>query len=168
MNKKILKNWDGLTGLVFVVFGLIYGYFVYITPKASFGNPMDPLYFPYGIAVLFIFLGALLIIKGGVKPSILAVKDFLNEDATKKRDRRKVLYTCIISVVYALTFDHLGYVLSTFLFMFAVLSLTNGLASWKVNTTVSLVFSIFIYYLFAKLLGISLPPLPFEIGGESW
>lgn len=168
MNKKALKNWDGLTGLVFVVFGLIYGYFVHNTPKASFGNAMDPLYFPYGIAILFIFLGSILIIKGGINPSILAIKDFLYEDAIKKRDRRKVLYTCIISVAYALTFDYLGYVISTCLFMLAVLSLINGLASWKVNIAVSLIFSVFIYYLFAKLLGISLPSLPFEIGGEAW
>lgn len=166
MNKQ--KNWDGLTGIISVTFGVLYAYSVHATPKASFGDPLDPLYFPYGIAFLLILLGMILIIKGKIKPFILAIEDILNEDTTKKRDRRKVLYTCIISVLYALSFDHLGYIISTFLFMLAALSLTNGITSWKINTIVSICFSVLVYYLFAKLLGISLPPLPFEIGGVAW
>ncbi len=166
MNKE--KNWDGLTGLVAVIFGLLYIYSIYTTPRANFGDPLDPLYFPYGIAFLFIFLGIILMIKGRVQPSIEAIKSIINEDGVKKRDRRRVLYTCLISIAYALVFEHLGYVLSTTIFMLAVLFLTNGVKKWKTNLSIALVFSLVIYILFSKLLGISLPPLPFDVGGDTW
>ncbi len=168
MDKKISKNWDGLTGLISIVFGSLYIISIYNTPKANFGNPYDPLYFPYGIAFLFIFLGIALIIKGGIKPSIEAIKSLIGEDETKKKNRRMVLYTCLASVAYAISFEHIGYVLSTTIFMLIVLFLTSGLKSWKLSLSISLIISVVIYILFSKLLGISLPPLPFEIGGEAW
>lgn len=168
MNKQVQKNWDTLTGAVSILFGIIFAYTTYTTPKANFGNPNDPLYFPYSIAVLFIFLGAILIIKSNMQSTILALKDILSESKIKKLDRRRVLYTCIISVVYALVFEPLGYVISTFLFMLSILSLTNGIKKYKINAIVAFCFALGIYILFAKLLSISLPPLPFDIGDQTW
>ncbi len=162
------KNFDALTGFVSLVFGLAYAFMVSQTPKANFGDPNAHLYFPYGIAFLFIILGLLLLIKGGIKPSINAVKSLLNEDAVKKQDRKRVLYTCILSLGYALGFEHLGYVLSTSIFMFLVLALMNGLKAWKINITISLLFSFTVFLIFSKFLGISLPTLGIEIGGITW
>ncbi len=162
------KNFDSLTGLVSLIFGLVYAFFVSQTPKASFGDPNAHLYFPYGIAFMFIFLGFILFIKGKIKPSIEAVKSLLSEDEVKKSDRRRVFITCVLSLAYALIFDRLGYIVSTTIFMFLVLALMNGLKAWKINTTISLLFSFAIFLLFSKFLGISLPTLGVEIGGAIW
>jgi len=76
-------------------------------------------------------------------------------------DRRRILYTCILSVGYALIFEHLGYVISTFLFMVVMMTITSGKDMWKKSVVISLLFSVGVYFIFNTLLSISLPPLPF-------
>jgi len=160
-SKNVRPNWDAFTGLFSVAFGLIYGSHAYTMPRAMFGNPMDPIYFPLGIAALAIFIGVLLLLKSNFKASILALKNIINEDATKKNDRRRIFYTCIISVAYALLFEHLGYVISTFLFMSAMITITSGAVDWKKSMIVALIFSVAVFFIFNTLLAVSLPPLPF-------
>jgi putative tricarboxylic transport membrane protein len=62
--------------------------------------------------------------------------------------------------LYAAFFDKVGYVISTILFLEGELFLFNGLKNWKVNTMVSVIFSLVIYILFSKLLGVYLPMTP--------
>lgn len=160
-NNKVTPNWDAFTGLFGVGFGLIYGFMAYTMPRAAFGNPLDPIYFPLGIAAISILIGTLLLVKSNFKASILAYKALISEDEVKKGDRRRILYTCIISVGYALLFEHLGYVISTFMFMVSMLTITSGMQSWKRSVIVALLFSVGVYFVFSTLLSISLPPLPF-------
>ena len=160
-NKNVSPNWDAFTGLFAVAFGLIYGYMAYSMPRAAFGNPLDPIYFPLGISAISILIGILLLVKSDFKASIQAYKNLINEDEVKKNDRRRILYTCIISVAYALLFEHLGYVISTFMFMFAMQTITSGKESWKKSIIIGLLFSVGVYFVFSTLLSISLPPMPF-------
>jgi putative tricarboxylic transport membrane protein len=160
-NNNVRPNWDAFTGLFGVAFGLIYGYMSYSMPRAAFGNPMDPLYFPLGVSAVSVLIGILLLVKSNFKASVLAYKNLINEDESRKNDRRRILYTCIISVGYAFTFEHLGYVISTFLFMLCMLTITCGKTSWKKSIFIALLFSVGIYFVFSTLLSISLPPLPF-------
>ncbi|WP_165311642.1 tripartite tricarboxylate transporter TctB family protein [Vibrio ziniensis] len=157
----VSPNWDAFTGLFAIGFGVIYGYMSYSMPKAAFGNPMDPIYFPLGISVISVLIGVLILVKSNFSASVQAYKNLINEDETKKNDRRRILYTCILSVGYALVFEHLGYVISTFLFMVVMMTITSGFASWKKSAIVSLLFSLGVYFIFNTLLSISLPPLPF-------
>jgi putative tricarboxylic transport membrane protein len=103
----------------------------------------------------------LLLVKSNFKASIMAFTNIINEDSVKKNDRKRIFYTCIISVAYALLFEHLGYVISTFLFMSAMLTITSGRSGWKMSIVVALVFSVAIFFIFNTLLAVSLPPLPF-------
>ncbi|WED23940.1 tripartite tricarboxylate transporter TctB family protein [Vibrio sp. JC009] len=160
-NKTVRPNWDAFTGLFGVGFGLIYGYMSYSMPRAAFGNPMDPIYFPLGISAISILIGILLLVKSDFKASVMAWTDLINEDEVKKNDRRRILYTCIISVGYALVFEHLGYVISTFLFMIAMLTITSGKETMVKNAIIAVLFSVGVYFVFSTLLSISLPPLPF-------
>ena len=160
-NKNVRPNWDAFTGLFGVAFGLIYGFMSYSMPRAAFGNPMDPIYFPLGISAISLLIGILLLVKSDFKASVLAYKNLLNEDDSRKNDRRRILYTCMISVGYALLFEHLGYVISTFLFMFSMLTITSGKESWKKSIIIALLFSFGVYFVFSTLLSISLPPMPF-------
>ena len=158
-SKNIRPNWDAFTGLFSVAFGLIYGGQAYTMPRAMFGNPMDPIYFPLGIALLAIFIGVCLLVKSNFKASVMAFTNIINESTIKKNDRKRILYTCLISISYALLFEHLGYVISTFLFMSAMLTITR--CSWKTSIVVALVFAVAIFFIFNTLLAVSLPPLPF-------
>lgn len=162
MDKNVTKpNWDALTGLLSLLGGIAYAIASYNLPRASFGNPLDPIYFPMGIAIVLMFIGAVLLIKSKPEAAILAIKNLLAEDASKKYDRRRILYTCIISVVYALTFEHLGYVISTALFMFVMLLITGGRKNLLKSALIALAFSICVYLLFSTMLSVSLPPMPF-------
>ena len=160
-NKNDRPNWDAFTGLFTIAFGLIYGGQAYTMPRAMFGTPMDPIYFPLGIAAIAILIGALLLVKSNFKASILAYKEIINEDQSRKDDRKKILYTCMISVAYALLFEHLGYVLSTFGFMFVMLCITSGKSEWKKSVVIALLFAVGVFFIFNTLLAVSLPPLPF-------
>ncbi|WP_159652600.1 tripartite tricarboxylate transporter TctB family protein [Vibrio atypicus] len=160
-NKNVRPNWDAFTGIFSIGFGLIYGGMTYAMPRAAFGNPLDPVYFPMGVAVLAIFIGCILLAKSNIKASIQAYVDLINEDEVKKFDRKRILYTCIVSIGYALLFDPLGYVISTFMFLFAMLTITSGIQEWKKSTLVALAFSVSVFFIFSTLLSISLPPLPF-------
>ncbi len=160
-NKNIRPNWDAFTGLFSIAFGLIYGGYAYVMPRPMFGNPMDPVYFPLGVAAVALIVGICLLIKSDFKASLTALSNLLNEDDAKKGDRKKILYTCLISIGYAVLFDPLGYVISTFLFMTAMLTITSGFKAWKTSITVGLIFSVSVYFIFAELLAVSLPALPF-------
>lgn len=158
---NVSPNWDAFTGLFAIGFGIIYGYMSYSMPRAAFGNPMDPIYFPLGVSVIAFLIGVILLVKSDFKASVQAYKNLLAEDEKKKNDRRRILYTCLISVGYALIFEHLGYVISTFLFMFLMTTITSGKEAWKKSIVVALVFSVGVFFIFSTLLSISLPPLPF-------
>lgn len=160
-SRDVTPNWDAFTGICSVAFGVIYGTAAYTMPRAAFGNPMDPIYFPLGIAAIAVFIGLLLLVKSNFGASVQAYKDLVNEDDVKKNDRKRILYTCVISVAYALLFEHLGYVISTFFFMFLMLTITSGKEAWKQSVVVSIAFSVGIFFVFSSLLSISLPPLPF-------
>ncbi|PJC87311.1 tripartite tricarboxylate transporter TctB family protein [Vibrio sp. HA2012] len=160
-NKNVRPNWDAFTGLFGVAFGLIYGYMTYTMPRAAFGNPMDPLYFPLGVSAVSVLIGILVLVKSDFKAAVLAYKNLINEDESRKNDRRRILYTCIIAVGYALVFEHLGYIISTFMFMFCMLTITSGKKSWMKSIIIALLFSVGVYFVFNTLLSISLPPLPF-------
>ncbi len=159
--KEHTPNWDSFTGLFSITFGIIYGIATWNMPRAAFGNSMDPLYFPLGVAGVAVFIGLILLVKSNFAASVQAIKNLLAEENIKKKDRRRVLYTCLVCVGYALIFDRLGYIISTFLFMFAMQTITSGWQRWLRSLIVAILFSCCIYFVFSTLLSVSLPPLPF-------
>ena len=158
---NIKPNWDGLTGLFSIVFGLAYGGYAYSLPQPMFGNPLEAIFLPLAVSAIAIFIGILLIATGGVTPSIVAIKALLNESPQRKDDRRKIAITSVICVFYALSFEHAGYVISTFFFMFFMLTVTCGITSWKKSALISIIFAGGIFILFNELLSVNLPPFPF-------
>ncbi|MGB2079856.1 MAG: tripartite tricarboxylate transporter TctB family protein [Vibrio sp.] len=153
-------NWDGLTGIFSLLFGLGYGTWAYVLPRPMFGNPLEAIFFPMAIAALAVIIGILLIIRGGISPAIQAFKQMRAEGDLAKKDRRRIGLTCLVSVFYALTFDHLGYVLSTFGFMVCMLLITSGRGFLKQAVVIGLCFSLGVYLLFSQLLSVNLPALP--------
>lgn len=159
--KASAANWDGLTGVFSIVFGLAYGGYAYHLPQPMFGNPLEAIFMPLAISAIAIFIGVLLVIKGGIKPSIIAVQALRKESAQHKANRRKIAISSVICLLYALTFEHLGYVISTFIFMFFMLAVTSGFSRWKKNALIAFAFSIGVFVTFNELLSVNLPPFPF-------
>lgn len=160
-NKKNL-DFNGLIGLITLLFGIIYGIKAYLLPRATIGSPMAPSVYPLILAALLSVLGGLLLLTSDFKMTIESLRILKEKSEEKDRLSWKMIgITCIASLIYAIIFNHLGYVISTFLFLKAILAITNGKEKWKINTVISLAFSIGVYIIFSKLLSVNLPPLPY-------
>jgi len=147
------------TGLVALLFGIIYSFQAFQLPKATVGNALAPLYFPLGLGILMAIFGFILIVQDIMKNGIVIKKT--NKTAKISYTAKMITYTSVISILYALIFDKVGYVISTILFMAAILFAINGKKQWKINMIVSISFALIIYISFSKLLGIILPPIPY-------
>lgn len=160
-NNKKAANFDFLTGSISVVLGVIYGFLAYTLKRSPMGNPLAPSMFPLILAACMIIFGIILIFRSDIdstKRAFQKIKE--TSTANDKLSQKMIFLTVLASLAYALILEHFGYVISTILFMMAILTITNG-KKWVKNSIVALLFSVVVYYIFFYLLGISLPMTPF-------
>lgn len=160
MESKGKANFDALVGIVVAVCGLIYLLAAYLLPRSTVGSPLSPSYFPFLLGGVLTVLGILLFLQSDMSASKQAIKDLKKMDKKEKDNSRLIAITSVACIVYGLIFNTLGFVLATFIFIEFMLYLTNKKEMLK-NTIVSICFSIIIYILFSRFLGIILPPIPF-------
>lgn len=153
-------NIGAITGLLAIIIGGIYSISAYNLPRATVGNPIAPILFPLGLGVTMFIFGIILFIKETKNERGLAKEKRKNQKKSLSSSGKLVIITCLSSIIYALLFERIGYVLSTFLFMGLILFAINGKANWKTNVLVAVCFSVGIYFIFLKLLSIPLPALP--------
>lgn len=154
-------DMSALTGIVSIILGVVYSIQAYNLPRATVGKPMSPILFPLGLGALLVIFGIILLVQQILKGKLKIQGDNKPKEKGFSYSAKLIGYTCVVSIIYALLFERIGFVFSTFLFMQAVLMVVNGKMKWKTNTMVSAFFSIGIYVVFAKLFGISLPITPF-------
>ncbi|MFH1574695.1 MAG: tripartite tricarboxylate transporter TctB family protein [Acidobacteriota bacterium] len=152
-------NRTVLTAVVILALAIGYIAMTLSLPEAPVGNPSEPRVFPLTLGILMAVLGAALLVQG-LRAGKGAGEAGLWRSPGRGASSAKIAATALLGIGYGMVFDNLGYVLSTTLFLFAVLSLFNGPRRWAVNAAVSALFSLLIYMLFAKALGIYLPPAP--------
>lgn len=157
---KSKMNFDALVGIVVALGGVIYLIASYNVPRSTIGKPLAPSYFPFLLGGLLTVLGILLFLRSDMEKTKQALKELKNMSEKEKNNSKLIVITCIICILYAVFFNILGFVISTFLFIEAMLYLTNKKEIVK-NIIVSMCFSIGVYILFSKFLGIILPPMPF-------
>jgi putative tricarboxylic transport membrane protein len=104
----------------------------------------------------------MVIILTAILSIVIFSQDYIGKKDGKKLEiDKKVLITIakstVIFVVYTLIFEHLGYIISTIVLLMGLLSILNK-GKLKQNIIISVVFSVIAYFIFSKLLAISLPP----------
>ncbi|MDF2545413.1 MAG: tripartite tricarboxylate transporter TctB family protein [Anaerosolibacter sp.] len=151
-------NLSALTAVLTLVIGIIYSIQSYNLPRATIGSPMAPVYFPLGLGVLMAIFGIILLTQSVKRGDF---KGMDNKEKGLTYTGKLIAYTCFVSIIYALIFEEAGFVISTILFLGSILFVVNGKDQWKTNTIVAVSFSLGIYIVFSKMLGIILPPLPF-------
>ncbi len=152
-----------LTGIITSLFGLIFTFATLNLPRAALGNPMAPLYFPLICGVGITVCGvAYYIVKGKKGNSVSAGSEGEKFSLQKiSKDDKLIALTCVLGLLYAVLFHRIGYILSTVLFLGGMLfALNDGLKKWKTNILVAVGFSVIIYILFYRMLGIPLPQMP--------
>ena len=122
--------------------------------NAPIGNPNAPLYFPLIIAVSLFILSIIYFFEEYKKRDVsLGILYKLKEGRTLKL----LFGTLAICLIYSLLFEKVGFIVSSIAFLLAELIFVNGYKKWKTNISVSICFTIVIWYGFSRLLGLSLP-----------
>lgn len=148
----------GLNRLILPTISILISIFFFIAtlnlPKAKLGDPNGPLYFPMMICIFLFIVSVVYFIK---ELKHHYPKNDEIELLFKGRAPYLIISTLVLSLIYTFIFERLGFLISTILFMMAVLFIVNGKEKWKVNISVAVLFSLGAWYAFAKLLGVSLP-----------
>jgi len=148
-----------IANLFFLVLGLAYGAGALALPDAMFGNPWEPKVYPLiisvGISVLSIVLLISELRKQKAGKSEGPVKFALGNEG------KLVAFVSVMCLLYAIAFDAFGYMLATFLFIEAIMLYISRAKKMLVPTLWALGFSVGVYYLFGRVLAITLPKIPF-------
>ncbi|KQL58784.1 MULTISPECIES: tripartite tricarboxylate transporter TctB family protein [Bacillaceae] len=141
--------------LFFIVLSVAYALLILQLPQATLGDPLAPIYFPLAICIgLFLFAIIDLI-------QVLKEKgDHATEDLqllVQKSTLLTIGVVILLCIAYTLLFDFAGFLLSTILFLVALLFYLNGLKKWLMNVLVTGIVSFSTWFIFSDLLEISLP-----------
>ncbi len=156
-------NGDSVVGAVAALLGIVYSLQALRLPKALIGNPWAPMYFPLGLGAAMTILGAVLCLS-----SLRSARKHKTDETRKasesqakpavdKEFARLALGTIGLCVLYAAAFMRLGFVVSTLLFLGAMLFVVNGIRRWLTNIIVTVAFTYGTWFAFERLLMIHLP-----------
>jgi putative tricarboxylic transport membrane protein len=148
---------DLLTGIVML--GLS-GAIFYVTrgyPHGTIEQGMGPAFLPNLLAVSLAILSVLLILKTLIhgkdrKDDAEGSKPF----AERLKEIRNPAAICLLVFIYIELLDNLGYVISTALFLLAVLKLFR--ASWPMALAIGLGLTALVFFVFDVGLHVPLPP----------
>lgn len=140
--------------IIFIIGSMVYAVMIYNLPPASLGEPEAPSYFPW-----FVFAGIFIF-------SIIDLVKIRTENYQDNEELKILVEPSSIKLIliilgcclgYTLLFEILGYLISTLLFIGALLFYLNGFKTWKMNIIVAVVVSFSTWYSFTQLLDITLP-----------
>jgi putative tricarboxylic transport membrane protein len=148
-----LERDEIIVGIVIFLFGAITALLSLRMPIGTFrtsGTGMFPL-----------FLGILLMILSGIfisKIFFQGKKDQVKKEASIESSESPIQLILFLAamVLATLFFNHLGYPLTSFLLMVALLRIL-GIKRWGLNILISVVTSVGSYFLFVKWLNIPMP-----------
>lgn len=143
-----------LTGLVSLLLGIIYFFATRNLPETAVADPIGPRAFPYIIATGMIIVGLVLALKR--EPLTEKNRAVIFNLSTEKELMINIGYTCVAGIVFGLILEPVGYLISTFAFMTAMMFITNG-RRILYNLSIGLLFAVTTYVLFFILLEVSLP-----------
>ena len=146
---------NALVGFTALFLGIVYAIQAFNLPKAMIGNPWAPVYFPIGLGILMACLGLLQIV-------LEARKGLTNLEGVKRpkfqaSSLKLIFGAAALCILYALIFERLGFIISTLIFLGALLFLINGPKAWKLNSILTAGFTFGAWYMFVKLFQINLP-----------
>jgi putative tricarboxylic transport membrane protein len=144
--------------MVVTLLGALYTIATLLLPAAKIGNPGAPKVFPLMLGIALLLFGILLVLE--------EIRKFPKTDEEKAKAKKSlefgsaeknIVWTIINGVLYALLFDRIGYVFSTFIFLGLELIIFRGKKGWVKSLIIALIFSVVAFLLFNTALGIFLP-----------
>ena len=147
---------DRIIAVCTIILALIYFCASLKIPSLESGDPLGPKAFPILLALALVVAAALL-----WKETMGARKQIREETQESKQEKRELLLRAGGIVTWTLlsfiSLSMLGYLLSTALYLFGLMAYLNP-KKWLMNAMTSVLFTMGIYALFRKVLGVNLPP----------
>ncbi len=139
---------------IILIISVIYLILTFNLPESKVGNPTAAMNYPLLIGFSLLGLSILYLLSEikDKKKAFTAFKIFADKELTIK-----VIVVLVFCLGYTLLFERIGFLISTTLFLGALLFLINGKRKWLVNVIVAVVFSFSAWYTFSELLSVSLP-----------
>lgn len=137
-----------------ILISIVYLFLTYNLPQAHVGDPDAAQKYPLLIGYALLVLSVLYLI------SELKNEEKVREAFRIFSDKEltiKVIVVLALCLVYTFMFEPFGFLISTIIFLGALLFLINGAKKWLLNIIIALVFSFATWYAFAELLQVSLP-----------
>lgn len=150
-----VNNMRFIVPIIIITISIIYLVLTFNLPEAQVGNPTAAMNYPLLIGFALLVLSILYLlneIKLSRQEKFDNYKIFADKELTIKAS--VVLLLCI---GYSFIFETVGFLISTILFLGALLFLINGVKKWLINIIVTVLFCFITWYAFAELLGVSLP-----------
>lgn len=128
-----------------------------LLPKAPLGDPNGPMYYPLILSGFLFVMGVIYFIQ---ELKVRHQEKGILKKLFAGRTPKLIIAALILSILYTLTFEKLGFLVSTIIFLGLLLFVINGFRGWKkwvTNIAVAVLFSFVLWYGFSQLLGIGLP-----------
>src|SRR6476661_6868844 len=141
-------------------FAAAYFYAIFATIHVrSFGDPVGPRMFPILLGCALLLSAAMLVYETWWKPR---PQESETEPSGSRKGQIVVLSVAFLTLAYFLTFEWLGYVVSTSIYLTLLTSYFHK-GRTLINIPTAIIFSVATYLLFARALQVSLPSgvLPF-------
>ena len=146
-----------ITSLAAMAISVVYLYLATTIERAAFSDPVGPKAFPFLCGFGLLLSGAVLFLHDAMitKEAPLTFTAFLSGQDGRLW-RSPLVVTTITCLIYALTFESLGYPVATALFFMMIVTYLQK-KKWIANAVFSISFSLGSYLLFAKILNLSFP-----------
>ncbi|MDA8352157.1 MAG: tripartite tricarboxylate transporter TctB family protein [Firmicutes bacterium] len=139
--------------ILFILVSICFLIGTFHLPKAKLGDPNGPLYFPAGVSIFLLITSFVYLIQEWRQQQ--KYPEF--KRLLSGRTPILIVSTLVLGLLYALVFLTLGFLVSTTLFLAALLFVINGRSKWLLNLTVAVLFSMSAWVVFSQWLDISLP-----------
>ena len=128
-------------------------------PSLELGDPLGPKAFPRMLGVGLLLGAAMLlveIIRNTAKAKLSAGQGGASTELKWDRHHWVVVAIAVWTAIYIVTFEPLGFVLSTAIYLLVLTAYFNR-NRWLMNVLTSVLFAVISYFMFTKLLGVNLP-----------
>lgn len=152
-----------IMSMVVTLIGALYTFSTLMLPAARIGNPTAPKVFPLILGIALLILGFLLI--------VAELRNLPKTEEEKKKAKaslafgpveKNIIFTILNGILYALLFNPIGYIFSTFIFLNLQLLIFRGKQKWLNSMLISTIFAVFAFLLFNTFLGVFLPTSPLQ------
>lgn len=145
-------SFDRYASVVFALVGAVFLFESRNIATSAYGSEIGPNVFPFLLGLILILLSVKLFLD-----SFTSVQNNINDRG--KLMIKRFLVILIASILYASFLETIGYLISTFIFLFLSFQ-TMEKGGWIKNALIAGAFSFCVYYLFVVVLKGSLPGLP--------